>query len=646
MNAGGSNALSKSIVVGTATVAPTASFTFAPTSPASNELILFTDTSAGGPVSWSWEFGDGATSTTQRPTHTYETAKSYTVRLTVSNSSGTDAITHTVTVSPASPILKANFTFAPAFPAVGDVVKFTDASDGGPTSRLWEFGSGATSTLENPNCVFPAPGSYAVRLTVRNGSSSDTTQKTVLVVSPLDVPPTRVALNEVPRVADWPTFAPGAIIITDGWNASADGWLSELTGDMCNSLKGVFVFAYPDAITRVCQGSGWDVWVVDWQSKAGLLTNGSPLAAYHASPTIGDAAAAAIAKKAYKRIHFIAHSAGANLIEQASGDLAALSGGQITIHETFLDAYDFYLNATRYGAAATWADNYVDTRDVLFGVLDGTRLVLQHAFNVDVTPPANFDGCLSALFNSDVWKCRHSRPYRFYGRTMSPSFVGDAGDMSVDPISPKTFGLGSPLSIEQQRSVSDLSRQYPAGSECYMTDAACTPITTGARSGAALLATFTSVNVTVNGKADYTTGDARTLFTALNMGSASTVTALPRTTISAATDAPSVITVDFVTTSAATNLAYGWNWTTGGEGDLRIFVDGVLVREMDERFLAPASNGENVLIGLNAVGRHQIVLRLDGFGSSTSGIRLTNVQLTYESAAPSRHRAIAHTGAP
>jgi hypothetical protein len=100
--------------------------------------------------------------------------------------------------------------------------------------------------------------------------------------------------------------------------------------------------------------------------------------------------------------------------------------------------------------------------------------------------------------------------------------------------------------------------------------------------------------------------------------------------------------VDFTSTSAATRLAYGWNWTAGGEGDLRIFVDGVLVREMDQRFLAPASNSENVLIGPNAAGRHQIVFRLDGFGFSTSGIRLTNVQLTNENAPPTRHRAVAH----
>lgn len=39
----------------------------------------------GSIVAWSWDFGDGSSSTQQNPTHTYATAGSYTVKLTVTD---------------------------------------------------------------------------------------------------------------------------------------------------------------------------------------------------------------------------------------------------------------------------------------------------------------------------------------------------------------------------------------------------------------------------------------------------------------------------------------------------------------------------------------------------------------------------------
>lgn len=52
--------------------------------------IMFTDLSSFNPTEWYWEFGDGATSTEENPTHIYETNGTYTVTLTVTNEAGTD----------------------------------------------------------------------------------------------------------------------------------------------------------------------------------------------------------------------------------------------------------------------------------------------------------------------------------------------------------------------------------------------------------------------------------------------------------------------------------------------------------------------------------------------------------------------------
>jgi PKD repeat protein len=62
--------------------------------------VQFIDNSTGG-TSWSWDFGDGNTSTLQNPTHTYATADTFTVCLTVTGTGGCEASTcRTVIVNP------------------------------------------------------------------------------------------------------------------------------------------------------------------------------------------------------------------------------------------------------------------------------------------------------------------------------------------------------------------------------------------------------------------------------------------------------------------------------------------------------------------------------------------------------------------
>jgi gliding motility-associated-like protein len=64
----------------------------------SNDFI-FLDQSVGG-NSWSWDFGDGNSSTTQNPTHEYGASGTYTVVLTVTNAAGcVDTVMQVVTVT-------------------------------------------------------------------------------------------------------------------------------------------------------------------------------------------------------------------------------------------------------------------------------------------------------------------------------------------------------------------------------------------------------------------------------------------------------------------------------------------------------------------------------------------------------------------
>jgi PKD repeat protein len=70
-----------------------ANFSASPTADIAPLTVTFTDKSLGHPTSWSWNFGDGGTSLSGNPTHTYTEVGTYTVNLTATNSYGSDTKT-------------------------------------------------------------------------------------------------------------------------------------------------------------------------------------------------------------------------------------------------------------------------------------------------------------------------------------------------------------------------------------------------------------------------------------------------------------------------------------------------------------------------------------------------------------------------
>ena len=83
---------------------PTASFTASATSGTAPLSVQLTDTSTGAPTSWLWHFGNGTTSTVQKPSVTYTLAGTYTVTLTAFNASGASTpVSRTITVTAPAP---------------------------------------------------------------------------------------------------------------------------------------------------------------------------------------------------------------------------------------------------------------------------------------------------------------------------------------------------------------------------------------------------------------------------------------------------------------------------------------------------------------------------------------------------------------
>ncbi|HYU90630.1 MAG TPA: PKD domain-containing protein, partial [Gemmatimonadales bacterium] len=159
----------------------------------------FTSTSSdpdGTIASYAWTFGDGATATTQNPSHTYLAGGTFTVTLTVTdNQSATGSVSHPVTVTAPPP---PNQPPAAAFTSSCTQLtcSFTSTSsdpDGTISTYRWTFGDGtAAATAANPSHTYTAGGTYTVTLTVtdnQGATGSVSHSVTVTAPPPVNQPP-------------------------------------------------------------------------------------------------------------------------------------------------------------------------------------------------------------------------------------------------------------------------------------------------------------------------------------------------------------------------------------------------------------------------------------------------------------------------
>ncbi|MCB9328623.1 MAG: PKD domain-containing protein [Lewinellaceae bacterium] len=135
-------------------------------------VVQFVNTSQNAET-YSWDFGDGTTSSEMSPSHTYPTENDYVVILTVGNYCGENTITQTVATN-VPPI--AGFSASMQESCAPFEVQYSDMSQFSVNTYEWSFEGGTPSVSDeaNPSVTYQESGVFSVQLIVTNDVGADT----------------------------------------------------------------------------------------------------------------------------------------------------------------------------------------------------------------------------------------------------------------------------------------------------------------------------------------------------------------------------------------------------------------------------------------------------------------------------------------
>ena len=481
---------------------------------------------------------------------------------------------------------------------------FTGKDDGGILVST-PVPAGSTATITRSGLV---PGAYHWRARIFGGSEPLTQRTEFGAVGNADFSiareyePIQPVLGH--SVCDY--SARNLVFITHGWNGNAEGWVRV----MAESIRGHLSQAHLN---------DWAVCTFDWRKSA----EGLPQSAYLEAETQGEYLGQFLVAHQYDSIHFIAHSAGSNLIQTAADWIQPRSPGT-KIHLTFLDAYqpagaafsDYGLDPRNRNDSYTihsdwWAEQYVDMRNapIALGIIDirDTNYILPDAYNFDVTevdpiqdPTLVEKGQISGL---DYAVRVHGWPIDWYKTSIVMS--------------------SAPHGFRHSLEAGGIQRlpvvQFPPG-QCVKlkmnnVETLCTvPGFFG----------FTSTYIPVIHVQDAAAGGAA------QSGGGGTVAYTDSTSAILRTGSPVWLDITATTTQEINSLRFEYSFLSnaGSEGVVSIFADGQLKHKIDERIaLAGLNNARDIWLGSLTPGTHIITFRLDPFTDVQSVVLISNIQL-------------------
>ncbi len=265
-----------------------ADFSGSPTSGCASLAVNFNDLSTGTNIDgWSWDFGDGGTSTAQNPSYTYNSPGTYNVSLTVSSSTQGCNDTQTkngyITVNG---VPTANFEGSPTTGTEPLTVNFTDLSTDA-TGWSWDFGDGSgTSTQQNPSYTYNSAGTYTVTLTASNACGSDVEQKVDYITVNTCVAPV-ADFSGSPTSGD----APLTVNFTDQSTGNPTSWSWDFGDGVGTSTQQNPSYTYNNTGTYTVTLTATNSCGSDQVIKTDYITVTctAPVADFTGSPTSGNA---------------------------------------------------------------------------------------------------------------------------------------------------------------------------------------------------------------------------------------------------------------------------------------------------------------------------------------------------------------------
>ncbi|WP_082498515.1 LamG domain-containing protein [Plantibacter sp. Leaf314] len=208
---GASTTRTEQVTVVAPNVAPTAIF-----SASVANLALSVDASSsadpdGTIASYAWNFGDGTSGVGATASHTYATAGSFTVTLTVTDNRGASATStqQVATALPPNQLPTAAFTQSKNLLTVSvDAATSTD-TDGSITGYAWDFGDTTTATGKTASHSYAAAGTYTITLTVTDDRAGTAITSQTVTVAP------------APNVAPTASFTSSANLLVASFDGSA-----------------------------------------------------------------------------------------------------------------------------------------------------------------------------------------------------------------------------------------------------------------------------------------------------------------------------------------------------------------------------------------------------------------------------------------
>jgi gliding motility-associated-like protein len=213
-----------------------------------NKNILLLNNSTGTNLSYTWQFGDGTSSTQPVPTKNYTTANNYTIQLKATTQNGcADSNTRSIAIE-AAPI--AAFTATDV--CLGKAITLQNNSTGNITNYTWNFGDGTTATGTTPAKQYNIQGNYTIQLTATSQFNCISTATQNISVQPvaimLNTTDTTISQNQALQL-----IATGAA--NYAWQPSIYFGSGNANNTFTTSIVGVFPITVEGTTSGGCKGT-------------------------------------------------------------------------------------------------------------------------------------------------------------------------------------------------------------------------------------------------------------------------------------------------------------------------------------------------------------------------------------------------------